>query len=39
MFYITYKNIKRVKCGVDLNLDLRSCRVVVLKFKFNKELS
>ena len=26
----THKNIKRVKCSVDLNLDLRSCRVVVI---------
>ena len=29
----SHKNIKKVKCGVDLNLDLRSCRVVILKFK------
>ena len=26
---IIYKNIKRVKCGVDLSLDLRLCCVVV----------
>ena len=34
----THKNIKRVKCGVDLSLDLRMCRVVVLKFDSNREL-
>ena len=34
----THKNIKKVKCGVDLSLDLRLCRVVVLKFNFNREL-
>ena len=33
---IIHKNIKRVKCGVDLNLDLRLCWVVVLKFNFNE---
>ena len=38
MFYVTHKNIKRVKCNVDLSLDLRLCRVVVLKFNFNREL-
>ena len=37
MFNVTHKNIKRMKCGVDLSLDLRLCRVVVLKFDFNRE--
>jgi hypothetical protein len=33
---IIHKNIKRVKCGVDLSLDIRWCCVVVLRFKFNE---
>ena len=37
-FMFTHKNIKRVKCGVDLSLDFRSSCVVVLKFYLNREL-
>ena len=37
-FMFIHKNIKRVKCGVDLSLDFRSSCVVVLKFYLNREL-
>ena len=37
-FMFTHKNIKRVKCGVDLSLGFRSSCVVVLKFYLNREL-
>ena len=33
---IIHKNIKIMKCGVDLSLDIRWCCVVVSRFKFNE---
>ena len=36
MCYDYSQNFKRVKSGVDLSLELRSCRVIVLKVDFNR---
>ena len=35
MCYDYSQNIKRVKSGVDLSLDVRKCGVVVLVFELN----